>query len=393
MEFLRKYGMAFYFGITLLYKLNFIIPMASFSIFYYLIMSIGLIIMLPKYKGRFVGYYVKYFKYIYIIVGFNLIYLVVFGFNKESTLYWFAKLASSNLIMFSIISNISFYEKLFYKYFKYVLITLIGIGYLFGAVDEISAGDVNRLGMGFNPNDLGLFAALGVLSIMLFNRAWYKKKVDFVLFAVFCLLTLMSGSKAALLNLVIGVILIYGFNARIFIFALLLILVFLITPQLGYTTSIDRLLSKENVFETRNEVFEIGVQTFNDAFWTGHGLDKYGWTDPSYWPSPELALGPHNTYLSIGIMYGAIFGFIFIFLLLIQLVKAIKIFFKNKSPFVKFSALMIILCIINGFFESLIVGVNEFITVLFWFSIGVVSFAWSTGKSLKIKKRQYGYSN
>lgn len=388
MNFFLKYGIGIYLSITLLYKLYFLIPLSFISSLYYFIMVIGLILVFKRYQRKSIVGYAKSFKYLFSVLLLNLLYLLIFGGNTESILYWFAKLATTNLIVFGIVSNYNFYERVFIKYFKYIILVIILIGYMFGVSDEIINGDVNRLSMGFNPNDLGLFSALGALAIMLINKTWYKSKIDGILFFVFCLLTLLSGSKAALLNLVVGILLIYGISFKLVVFSISLWGVFLLTPKLNYTTSIDRLLSKESAFETRNEVFEIGLLTFDDSFWTGHGIDKYGWTDPKYWSSPEEMLGPHNTYLSIGIMYGVIFGSIFIFLLLIQVIKSLRIFLNKHSSFVKFSALIVILSVINGFFESLIVGVNEFVSVLFWFAVGVVSYSLST-RNIKLNFKKY----
>jgi hypothetical protein len=386
MKFIAKYGIGIYLIVTLLFKLNFIIPYAFTNILYQILMVMGILLFFSYSKVLFQGKRIRFFRFLYLILVFNLIFLLFFDLQEKSLLYVLAKFSTTNLIVFGVLFNYSFYERFFKAYFKYVLGLMLVLGYLLGQAADVSAG-VQRMEIGFNPNDVGLFGALAVLSIMVFNPLWYKNKKDLILLLVFMLLTLLSGSKAALLNLIVGTILVYGFSFKIFAFALSLSLILAIAPKLGYTTSVDRLMSKERAFETRDEVFEIGLLTFHDSFWIGHGLDKYGWTDPKYWPSAELALGPHSTYLSIGIMYGVVFGTLFILLLFRFLIKSLKLFYRFDNPFLKFCVLVIVLCLVNGFFESLIVAVNEFITLLFWFAAGIICFY---GSNKKLFYKQIG---
>lgn len=373
MRFIAKNGIGLYLIVSLLFKLGFIIPLSVVNVLYLILMGLGLILFFGYANRLFNPNSQKAFGILYFILLFNLIYLVVINFNTQSVLYILTKFSTTNLIAIGLITNYHFYKRFFIRYFKYIIGIILILGYFFGNIPQ-STTELQRLSIGFNPNDVGLFGVLGTLSILLFNARWYKNKNDIVLLFVFLLLTLLSGSKAALLNLVIGTIFIYGFSPKILGVAFSLFLVFSITPKFGYITSIDRLLSKEKAFETRQDVFEMGLKTFHDAFFVGHGIDKYEWTDPKYWSVGEAALGPHNTYLSIAIMYGIVFGIIFTLILLSFLVKAIKTNLKTTDVFVKFCALIVVLAFINGFFESLIVGVNEFFTILFWFAVGVLGF-------------------
>ena len=373
MKFIAKYGIGIYLIISLLFKLHFIIPHGLVNVLYQTLMALGGLLFFVFYNQLMQSKNLKAFKLLYFIVFFNVLYLLVFNFNTTSLLYIIAKFSCANLIAFGIIFNYHFYKNVFTKYFKYIIAVVLFLGYTFAGIVE-NTSELQRLSMGFNPNDIGLLGALGVLSVLMFNPNIYKNKIDIILLLGFMLLTLLSGSKAALLNLAIGFIFIYGFTPKILGIAFSFFLVFLITPQLGYTTGIERLLSNEGSFSTRDKVFEIGLQTLNDSYFVGHGIDKYAWTNPKYWPSTEDALGPHNTYLSIGIMYGAINGTLFILMLLAVLVKALISYFKIRDEFVRFCALIILLTFVNGFFESLIVGINEFITVLFWFAVGVLGY-------------------
>lgn len=373
MKFIAKYGIGIYLIISLLFKLHFIIPVTLVNALYQILMVLGILLFILYSKQLFKKKNIAAFRVLYFILIFNLVYLIVFNFNTESVLYILAKFSTTNLIAFGLITNYNFYKQFFIRYFKYIIAIMLFLGYFFVGIGGTTGGG-QRLAIGFNPNDVGLFGAFGVLSIMLFTPNWFKSKKELFLLLSFMLLTLLSGSKAALLNVLLGSLFIYRLSFKIVAIGIVVFLTFLVTPKLGFTTSIDRLMSSEKTFETRNEVFEIGILTIKDAFFQGHGIDKYGWTNPKYWPKPEDALGPHSTYLSIGIMYGIIFGSLFLLILLSILMKAIKSYFKFKDVFVKFCVLIIVLTFINGFFESLIIAVNEFITILFWFAVGVLGY-------------------
>jgi O-antigen ligase len=141
---------------------------------------------------------------------------------------------------------------------------------------------------------------------------------------------------------------------------------------LKLTTAVSRFSSQESLFDNRDDVFEKGWQTFQDNVWLGHGLDKYEWTDPKYWDKPELMLQPHNAYLALLIMYGLLFGAPLILSILYLPIKTFKTAYKSTDPFVVFCYLLVIILIIKGFSESLLVGVNDYLTVLFWIASGVI---------------------
>ena len=373
MRFIAKFGIGFYLIISLLFKLSFIIPPSLVEVLYQILMGSGVILFFRYSNLLFEPKNKKAFGVFYFIVFFNILYTIVFTYNTESILYILAKFSMANLIAFGLITNYDFYKQFFIKYFKYIIGVVLLLGYFFSGIESNTDG-VQRLSIGFNPNDVGLFGALGFISILFFNNKWYKSIKEIIFLMVFLLLTLLSGSKAALLNIIIGAVFIYGFKPKIIATGILFLVVVNIIPKFGYTTSIDRLSEETDVLASRDETNEAGLLTFKDAFFEGHGIDKYEWTDPMYWDNPNYALGPHNTYLATGIMYGVIFGAIFTLMLLTLLIRAIKLNYNHNDVFAKFCALIVVLTIINGFFETLIVGINEFITVLFWFAMGIVGY-------------------
>lgn len=248
---------------------------------------------------------------------------------------------------------------------------------------ELIQGGSTRLAIGFNPNDVGLFGLLGLFAIITFNPKWHKDKIDLALVIFFFVIALLSGSKATLLGICVVAFLNYGISLKSIGLASLCLVTIFVVSNLGYSTSIDRLMSKEGTFETRDEVYKNGMHTFMDNMTFGHGLDKYGWSNPKYFEFPEYALGPHNTYISIGIMYGIIFGSIFLFLLMLFLLLTRAKVLRTGDKFVLFSYYFMVLIMIIGFFETLIVGVNETVTLLFWFSLGVVAYEYSSKSKIE----------
>ena len=288
------------------------------------------------------------------------------------------------LIVLGLVFNYDKYRILFIKYFKYTMLLLVIFGKLFANITEVSVDEVTRLSVGFNPNDLGEFGMLGVLGIINLERKWFKSTFNILLILFFALIVLLSGSKGAIFCLAIGIFLNFGISFRTIGISILFLLVVQFSSSLNYSTGINRLESNERTFESRDQVFENGIKTFQDNIWTGHGLDKYCWTDPKYWDSPELALQPHNTYLGILIMYGLFFGVVLILLILKTVFKTFKSSFRNSDTFVSFCNNSVVLILIKGFSESLIIGVNEFTSLLFWFALGVMAYNFSflTKKSI-----------
>ena len=368
MKFIAKYGIGLYLFVSLLYKLKFIVPQQFTNVLYYFLMGFGMILFFVHLKILFFRKNKKAFGIFYTILVLNCAYLLVINFDLKGLLYVLAKFSTANLIAFGLIFNFDFYKNAFIKYFKFVIAGVLLAGYLFGLVPADLSG-ASRLEIGFNANDVGLFGSIGALSVLIFNTKWYKSKIDIFFFLFFILLSLLSGSKAAFLNLVLGAILVYGLKRNIIFAGVGFLIMLIVASSLGFTTAIYR-LGNTNAFDTREDTFEKGLQTINDSFWIGHGLDKYAWTDPKYWAVNEAPLGPHNGYFSVIIMYGAIFGALFFLLLLLILLKNVRIYLKHTDIFIKFCTIMSLLTFVNAFFESLIVGINEFITVIFWFSVG-----------------------
>jgi len=382
MKFILKYGIGIYLIITLLFKLSFLVPHLIVNIGYYILMAFG-VILIPFYINVIFGKKSISVFWVFHAVNFlNLMYVLLFDLkNMDSWLYFLTKFSTFNLIILGLIYNYDFYKNFFIKYFKYIILMMLVAGSLFGGIQIDHA---SRLSVGFNPNDVGLFGLMGLFAVITFNKEWVRSKTDIALVTVFFIFALLSGSKATLLGIGLVGFMNYGATLKSMILAGVAIAGIVVISNFGYITSIDRLASKEGAFDTREEVYKNGMLTFEDSMVFGHGLDKYGWSNPKYFAVPEDALGPHNTYIAIGIMYGLFFGIIFLIILSVFLFQKKNL--KKADEFHKFSYYFLCLIMVIGFFETLIVGVNETVSLLFWFFIGVSAFAnYSNSKLLNAK--------
>ncbi len=370
MKFLVKYGIGLYLIVSLVFKLGFIVPRAYSQGAFYALMALGLVVLPLYYKVLYSRKSLRVFWLFHFINLINLAYLLIFNLkNADSWLYFLSKYATFNLIILGLIYNYDFYKNWIVKNFKYLMLFVLALGMMYGIQ---SAAD-NRLSIGFNANDVGLFSLLGLFSIITLDTGWQKNKIKTLLVILFLIVVLLSGSRAALLGLALVVFFIYGISYKTIGFTLLFLVAVYLAGNFGYDTGIERLLTEKNTFQDRDNVYKAGLLTFYDAFYWGSGLDKYGWSNPKYFQNPGLALGPHNGYIATGIMYGVVFGSLFLASLLRFIIKARRTVLKRGDQFVKFTYYLLLLVIVNAFFETLIVGINEFITLLFWFFIGMVA--------------------
>lgn len=370
MKFIAKYGIGLYLLVSLMFKLKFLIPVEFTRVAFYILMGCGLIVIPVYIKVLYNNKSIKVFWLFHLVTLINLIYLVIFKYdNSQSWLYFLSKYATFNLIILGLIYNFDFYKDWITRNFKYLILVMLLLGMTYGA--RIVHDD--RLSIGFNANDVGQFSFIGLFAIISLNHEWQKKKILLTLVILFSLAALLSGSRGAILTISLSVLFFYGLSFKTIGLAILFSFVIYLSGNLGYTTGISRLSGKEGTFQNRNDEYEAGLLTFYDEFYTGNGLHRYGWANPKHFPDPRYALGPHNTYIATGIMYGVVFGSIFLFSIFRFIFNSWKTVKRKGDEFVKFCYYFLIIMMVNAFFETLIVGINEFITILFWLFIGVVS--------------------
>ena len=108
----------------------------------------------------------------------------------------------------------------------------------------------------------------------------------------------------------------------------------------------------------------------------GYGLDKYAYINKSLVPVflKSKIIGAHNGYLALLTQYGIIFGGIIIFLIF-QKSYQLYAYFKDIKETERIYLFIIIYTLIAAIYESLITGINEFQTILFWFALAFLSYS------------------
>ncbi len=130
------------------------------------------------------------------------------------------------------------------------------------------------------------------------------------------------------------------------------------------------------MFNDRILQFEYAYLSIQNNLIIGYGLDKYAYIDKSLVPIylKGEVIGAHNGYLAILVQYGIIFGSVILFLIFRKSLQAYS-YFKNKKSFERVYLFIILYVLIASIYESLITGINEFSTILFWFSLSILSYS------------------
>ena len=85
-------------------------------------------------------------------------------------------------------------------------------------------------------------------------------------------------------------------------------------------------------------------------------------------------IAPHNGYIALVVQYGLIFGSYFIYLLFGKLIELVS-YFKNSIDINRTYLFIVFYAILGALYETLITGINDFHTFLFWFSIAFLSYS------------------
>ena len=168
----------------------------------------------------------------------------------------------------------------------------------------------------------------------------------------------------------------YGFSKINIIYSFVALLLYFIVVNLQYETSLNR-FDISDLLSDRIIQYKYALASINNEFFYGYGLDKYSYIDKSLVPlnlQSEI-IGAHNGYLAILTQYGVLLGGIILFLILRQCFDLILYFYSKENDIYKRYLFILIYTLIASFYESLIVGINEFHTILFWFSLAILSYS------------------
>ena len=371
-----KYGIVFYLLNTILLSIE-----ATFSLGYtifLLIMTLFCFLILINPKQIKLIIFHKAFNFFLLLNFINVFYWFMFHdfSDYEAGKYLMARGIQFSIISFSIYHNYDYFKEKFLKHLMYSILGIIVLGLIINPY--IFSGRYS--GLVWNPNMLSSFSCIAFAALFL-NK---KKKTNFeiALLVLFLIISLATGSRGVLIGISLAFVFKYGLSIRNIIYALMALSCYFILLYLKLDTSVNRFAS-QGLLNDRLLQYQYAYETVLQKPFFGFGLDKYAYINPEivpYYLSSHI-ISAHNSYLAILVQYGFVFG---LFVLSIIFYQTIRFYLKvdKNDPGQLFYFYIIIYAIVASFYETLITGINEFHTILFWFSFGFLSYS--------IYKKEYG---
>ena len=366
-----KYGVVLLLLNTILYS----IPETNITIaptIFYFLMGTGLILLIINPSQIKDVIFHRSFLFLLLISLVNLVYFLFFEseFNQDSLEFLMARFVQFSLISLSIYHNYDYYKKKFSSLIIKVISIIVVLG-LFVDPDLLSG---RYYGIIWNPNMLASLSVLAFSFVLMKNEK--RTNLDVLLLILFFIVSIATGSRLALLIITVSFIYKFGLSIRNVFYAIIgFILLFLIS-SIDLNTSFNR-FSSQDILNDRTDQFNFAVNNLEKEFWFGYGLSEYSGL-PSNVDVPEeyqgLLIASHNGYLSIFLQYGIIFG-CFIILIIMRKSLMLSSYFIRKEQKDNIFLFIVILTLIASMFETLLTGINEFHTILFWFSLSYLSYS------------------
>ena len=366
-----KYGFVLLLLNTILYS----IPETNITIaptIFYFLMGTGLILLIINPSQIKDVIFHRSFLFLLLINLVNLVYFLFFEseFNQDSLEFLMARFVQFSLISLSIYHNYDYYKKKFSSLIIKVISIIVVLG-LFVDPDLLSG---RYYGIIWNPNMLASLSVLAFSFVLMKNEK--RTNLDVLLLILFFIVSIATGSRLALLIITVSFIYKFGLSIRNVFYAIIgFILLFLIS-SIDLNTSFNR-FSSQDILNDRTDQFNFAINNLEKEFWFGYGLSEYSGL-PSNVDVPEeyqgLLIASHNGYLSIFLQYGIIFGF-FIILIIMRESLMLSSYFIRKEQKDNIFLFIVILTLIASMFETLLTGINEFHTILFWFSLSYLSYS------------------
>ena len=364
-----KYGFLLMLFNTILYSIDQTKDTVAPFLFY-LVMGVGLLLVLINPSQIREVLFHKSFLFLMVLNLINLIYYLFFDSisNFQSLEYLMARFMSFSLISLSIYHNFQYYKNNFSSLLIKIIFFIVVLGLFIDPF--ILSGRYD--GIIWNPN---MLASLTVLAFsFLFLKKEKKSNFEIFMMLLLIIVTLSTGSRSVMIAIALTFVMKYGFTTRNIFYSVMAIIGIILISNTNLDTSLNR-ISSQGIFNDRTEQFYFAVDNLKQNLFVGYGLDEYSGL-PKDIEIPEelesLFIGAHNGYLSILIQYGILFGGLVIFILLRKSLQIIQ-FFKNRSGIYNIYLFVIVYTLIAANFESLFTGINEFHTVLFWFSLSYLS--------------------
>ena len=314
----------------------------------------------------------KAFLFFLIINFINLLYFLLFHsiFDYEAVKFMISKGLQFSIISVSIYFNYEYYKDRFLSHIVYLVFGIVVFSFLLDPF--IFAGRYS--GIIWNENMLGAFTITAFSILLLKNNK--RTNLDYIMLFTFIVISLSTGSRSILVALGLVFLMKYGFSSRNIIYTVLSLMITLIIGSYNLDTSLNRFVS-QSLFNDRIFQYQYAYETIINKPLLGYGLDKYAYIDlslvPNYIKSTTI-MGAHNGYLAFITQYGILIGGAIIFIILKKSFQ-IYSYFRNNVEYQKIYIFIIIYTLIASLFEVFITGINDFNTILFWFSLAFLSYS------------------
>ena len=314
----------------------------------------------------------KAFLFLCII---NVTNLLSFNFFHSIFEYEAIKFLVSRGLQFSIISVSIYFNYEYYKsnFLSHVVYLVFGIVVLSLLLDPfIFSG--RYMGIIWNENMLAAFTITAFSIILLKNDK--QTNLDYIMLLSFLIISLSTGSRLVLVAIGLVFLMKYGFSFRNVIYTMLSLIITSIIISYNLDTSLNRFVT-QSLFNDRILQYKFAYETFLMKPFFGHGLDKYSYIDlslvSSYIKSITI-MGAHNGYLAFLTQYGILFGVVVLSIIFKKSFQILS-FYRNSVGSERVYIFIIIYTLLASLFEVFMTGINDFNTILFWFSLAFLSYS------------------
>ena len=365
-----KYGFVLLLLNTILYSIPEINITIAPKIFYF-IMGSGLILLIVNPSQIKDVIFHRSFLFLLLINLVNLVYFLFFesGFHQGSFNFLLARFMQFSLISLSIFHNYDYYK----KKFPSLIIRIIAFVIIVGLFINPSVFSGRYSGIIWNPNMLSSLSVLAFCFLFIKNEK--RTSLDILLLILFFVVSIATGSRLALLIITISFLYKFGLSIRNVFYAIIGFILLFFISTIDLDTSFNR-FSSQDILNDRTEQFNFAVNNLQKEFWFGYGLSEYSGL-PEDIDVPEeyqgLLIASHNGYLSIFLQYGIFFGCLIILIIIRKSLMMFSYFIRKEQKDNIF-LFIVIITLIASMFETLLTGINEFHTILFWFSLAYLSF-------------------
>lgn len=315
----------------------------------------------------------KAFLFLLSINLINLLYFLFFHsiFDLEAIKFLISKGLQFSIISVSIYFNYEYYRSKFLDHIVYLVFGIVVLSFVLNPF--VFSG--RYMGIIWNENMLAAFTITAFSILLLKNNK--RTNLEYIMLFTFIIISLSTGSRLVLVALGLVFLMKYGLSLRNIIYTVFSLIITLFIISYNLDTSLNRFVS-QSLFNDRIFQYQYAYETLLNKPFLGYGLDKYAYIDltlvPKYIFQTHSVIGAHNGYLAYLTQYGILFGGIVIFIIFKKSFQ-IHFYFRNSEGYEKIYIFIILYTLIASLFEVFMTGINDFNTILFWFSLAFLSYS------------------